>query len=105
MILADESNEISSIYSIDLYRSAQCVFLLVTAVFRVSHFNSTGIALTNFYLDFADIQIQLSSLSDILEQIKTNTTTTSSVSSKSIVKISFFFIIFNHWIFIFLGWG
>jgi len=96
MVLADESNEISSIYSIDLYRSAQRVFLLVTAVFRVSHFNSTGIALTNFYLDFADIQIQLSSLSDILEQIKTNTTTTtSSVSSKSIVKISFFFNYYN----------
>lgn len=38
-----------------------------------------------FDLDFADIQVQLSSLSDILEQIKTNTTT-SSVSSRSIVK-------------------
>ncbi|UJR21278.1 hypothetical protein I4U23_024370 [Adineta vaga] len=38
-----------------------------------------------FYNDFADIQIQLSSLSDILEQIKINaTTTTSSVSSRSI---------------------
>jgi hypothetical protein len=36
-----------------------------------------------FYNDFADIQIQLSSLSDILEQIKTNTTT-SSISSRSI---------------------
>jgi hypothetical protein len=41
-------------------------------------------------LDFADIQIQLSSLSDILEQIKTNTTT-SSVSSKSIVRDFFCF--------------
>jgi hypothetical protein len=41
-----------------------------------------------FYNDFADIQVQLSSLSDILEHIKTNTnsTTTSSVSSKSTVK-------------------
>jgi hypothetical protein len=42
-----------------------------------------------FYLDFADIQIQLSSLSDILEQIKTNTTT-SSISSRSIVRILWF---------------
>ncbi|CAF0976428.1 unnamed protein product [Rotaria sp. Silwood1] len=37
-----------------------------------------------FYNDFADIQVQLSSLSDILEQIKINTTTTSSISSRSI---------------------
>jgi hypothetical protein len=38
-----------------------------------------------FYNDFADIQIQLSSLSDILEQIKTNSTiTTSSISTRSI---------------------
>ncbi|CAF0874345.1 unnamed protein product [Adineta ricciae] len=38
-----------------------------------------------FYNDFADIQVQLSSLSDILEHIKTNATTTgSSVSSRSI---------------------
>ncbi|CAF1086501.1 unnamed protein product [Rotaria magnacalcarata] len=37
-----------------------------------------------FYNDFAEIQVQLSSLSDILEQIKINTTTTSSVSSRSI---------------------
>ncbi|CAF1250505.1 unnamed protein product [Rotaria sordida] len=37
-----------------------------------------------FYNDFADIQVQLSSLSDILEQIKINTATTSSISSRSI---------------------
>ena len=38
-----------------------------------------------FYNDFADIQIQLSSLSDILEQIKTNSAiTTSSASTRSI---------------------
>jgi hypothetical protein len=43
----------------------------------------------SFFLDFADIQVQLSSLSDILEQIKTNTTTPS-VSSKSIVEFPVF---------------
>jgi hypothetical protein len=37
-----------------------------------------------FYNDFADIQVQLSSLSDILEEIKTNSAiTTSSFSSRS----------------------
>jgi len=36
-----------------------------------------------FYNDFADIQVQLSSLSDILEQIKTNSTANPSVSSRS----------------------
>ena len=36
--------------------------------------------------DFADIQVQLSNLSDILEQIKINTTITTSISSRSMVK-------------------
>ncbi|CAF1461107.1 unnamed protein product [Adineta steineri] len=53
-----------------------------------SNDNTTPSSDRLFYNDFADIQIQLSSLSDILEQIKINTTitttTTSSVSSRSI---------------------
>lgn len=40
------------------------------------------ISILVFHLDFADIQVQLSSLSDILEQIKT----TSSISSRSNVR-------------------
>jgi hypothetical protein len=45
-----------------------------------------------FLIDFSDIQIQLSSLSDILENIKANAnnTTTSSVSPKSTVRYLLF---------------
>lgn len=56
-------------------------------------------------LDFADIQVQLSSLSDILEQIKTNatTTTTASVSSRSNVNSCSSCCVVDH-LFILPGW-
>ena len=51
----------------------------------------------DFKIDFADIQVQLSSLSDILEHIKTNATTTgSSVSSRSIVSSAFRISSYEH---------
>ena len=50
---------------------------------------SSNIRLDFIQIDLADIQTQLSTMSDILEYIKTNTNsiTTASISSKSTVKL------------------
>lgn len=46
-----------------------------------------NVVISHFDLDFAEIQVQLSSLSDVLEQIKSNSTTNPSISSRSNVKV------------------
>lgn len=60
----------------------------ITVVNMMDQFAS-NIRLDFIQIDFADIQTQLTSMSDILEYIKTNTNsiTTASISSRSTVQL------------------